>query len=261
MRLDLFLVKNQYCESRNKASALISDGNVIVNGNRVVKASYQVDDIDVVELINDQKQYVARSAAKLLTAKQKFDLDFTDKIAVDLGASTGGFCEVMLENGISRIYAVDIGTNQLHPKIKSDKRVINKEHTNARFITSADFDDQIDIITCDLSFISLKLIINAAFCSLKQGGEFICLVKPQFEVGNANVGKNGVVKDLKLHIKVVKEIVEYATTVGFSVCDVSFSGLEGESGNREYLLYMKKTDNGTKLDIDKISRIVLGDVK
>lgn len=259
MRLDLYLTLNGYCESRNKSAYLVSSGAVLVNGKRITKASYPVNENDKVDIINDEKIYVARSAVKLLTAIDVFDLNLKDKIAVDLGASTGGFCEVMLDNNIRLVYAVDIGTNQLHPKIKSDKRIINKEHTNARYLSAIDFELPIDIVTCDLSFISLKLILNAVMCILKNGGEAICLIKPQFEVGSSYVGKNGVVKDLKLHIKTIADIAKYAFDLGFDVKDVAFSGLEGESGNREYLLYLKKTDKPTELDFSKINKAVMGD--
>lgn len=259
MRLDQYLVLNSLVESRNKASALVASGGVTVNTKRVIKPSYNVCENDVVSIIADEKIYVARSAKKLLTAIDSFSLSFKDKIAVDLGASTGGFCEVMLENDVKKIYAVDIGTNQLHPKIKNDDRIINMEHTNARYITRLSFNEDIDIITCDLSFISLKLIMNAAYCTLKDGGEFICLIKPQFEAGPANVGKNGVVKEKIVHFNVVKDIAKYASEIGFCCAGLSFSGLEGESGNREFLLYLIKNKNESVVDEEFIKKIVLGD--
>lgn len=259
MRLDVYLVSNGFIESRNKAASLITSGSVRVNGNCIVKTSYNVCDGDSVTLISDEKVYVARSAKKLLTAIQNFGIDFKDKTAVDLGASTGGFCEVMLENGVRRIYAVDIGTNQLHPKIKSDARVINKEHTNARFITRLSFNEDIDIVTCDLSFISLKHIIAPVFCTLKENGEFVCLIKPQFEAGPDNVGKNGVVKDKTIQLSAVYDIVEFAKQNGFCVVDVCFSGLEGESGNREFLLYLRKNNEKSAVNKEYIKKIVFGD--
>ena len=259
MRLDQYLVSHTLAESRNKASALIVSGGVTVNSKRVIKPSYSVSENDVISIIADEKVYVARSAKKLLTAVDSFGLSFKNKIAVDLGASTGGFCEVMLENDVKRIYAVDIGTNQLHPKIKNDDRIINMEHTNARYITRLSFDEDIDVITCDLSFISLKLIMNAAYCTLKDGGEFICLIKPQFEAGPSNVGKNGVVKDKNVHFNVVKDIAKYASEIGFCCADLSFSGLEGESGNREFLLYLVKSKAKSLVDEEYIKKIVLGE--
>lgn len=258
MRLDLYLTKNGICESRNKAAALIADGKILVNEKRITKASFSVADCDKIDVISDEKLYVARSANKLLTAIDKFGLELKDKTVVDLGASTGGFCEVMLDYGVKKIYAVDIGTNQLHPKIKSDPRIINMEHTNARFVTASDFQDKIDLVTCDLSFISLKLVLNAVMCTLADGGIFVGLVKPQFEVGSCNLGKNGVVKDLKLHALAIKNVSDYACQIGFEVVDVCFSGLAGESGNKEYLLYMKKSGKSDNLIYDKINCAVLG---
>lgn len=258
MRLDIFLTQNGFCESRNKASSLIADGNVKVNGKVITKASFNVVDSARIEVNSNVIQYVARSAKKLLTAIETFDLSFKGKVAVDLGASTGGFCEVMLKFGVEKVFAVDIGTNQLHESLKNNDKILSLENTNARYLQAEDFDREIDIITCDLSFISVKHIIKVVFDLLKQGGEFICLVKPQFEVGPTFVGKNGVVRDKRVQIMAVNEIVNLAYDVGFSVCDISFSGLEGESGNREFLLYMKKDSLHYKLDVSKISDTILG---
>ena len=211
MRLDVYLTKELSVESRNKASMLISRGDVSVNGKLITKPSYDVDDGDQILINDNSKLYVSRSATKLITAIEKFSVDFNEKIAVDLGASTGGFTQVMLENNVKKVYAVDIGTNQLHPVLKSDTKVINKEHINARYISAATFDSSIDIVTCDLSFISLSMVLNAVYCTLKEGGEFICLIKPQFEAGKNSVNKNGVVKDLKIHISVIADIIEQST--------------------------------------------------
>ena len=259
MRLDLFLANNKYFESRNKACSVIESGGVCVNGRLVTKPSFSVSESDNIEITTNEKLYVARSAIKLITATEKFGLSYEGKTAVDLGASTGGFCEVMLEKGIKKIYAVDIGTNQLHPKIKADPRVVNKQHTNARYISASDFDEEIDLITCDLSFISLTLVLNAVMCALKQNGEFICLIKPQFEVGNSNLNKNGVVKNKSLHVSAIRKVIENALEIGFEVCGLCFSGLEGESGNKEYLLYLKKSGISKTFDFKIISEIVLGD--
>lgn len=256
MRLDLFLTTNEYCESRNKASSLIKNNMVTVNGKTAVKPSMDIKDDDIVAVSDSVKQYVARSAHKLITAISVFKLDFADKTAVDLGASTGGFCEVMLDNNVGYIYAVDIGTNQLHPRISASEKVKNIEHTNARYINAQTFDREIDLITCDLSFISLKLILGAVYDTLKTGGEFICLVKPQFEVGPDLVNKNGVVKDLGAHVNAVNDVIRLAEDTGFSVIDVSFSGLEGESGNKEYLLYMLKEESQHTFDTVKVVRAV-----
>ena len=260
MRLDVYLTKELSVESRNKASMLISRGDVSVNGKLITKPSYDVDDGDQILINDNSKLYVSRSATKLITAIEKFSVDFNEKIAVDLGASTGGFTQVMLENNVKKVYAVDIGTNQLHPVLKSDTKVINKEHINARYISAATFDSSIDIVTCDLSFISLSMVLNAVYCTLKEGGEFICLIKPQFEAGKNSVNKNGVVKDLKIHISVIADIIEQSTKLGFSVKGLSFSGLEGEAGNREYLLYLVKDLKGDSIATDVIHSVVFGEI-
>lgn len=241
MRLDIYLVENKYCVSRNKAAQMIALGKVRVNNKVNYKSSYVVKPNDLIEIEQNYKQYVARSAKKLITAIERFDLDFKNKTAVDLGASTGGFCQIMLENGAKKIYAVDIGTNQLDVIIKSDTKIIDLEKTDARTINADMFDDRIDIITCDLSFISLTHILPAVYRTLKPMGEFICLVKPQFEVGPLNVGKNGVVKDTRMHVQAVCNISDLAYDLGFDVRDACYSQLAGENGNKEFLLYMIKS--------------------
>ncbi len=258
MRLDVYLYSNDYCESRNKASALITEGNVKVNGKVVTKSSFNVDDNDIVDINKNATQYVARSAKKLLTAIDVFKVDFTNKVAVDLGSSTGGFCEVMLEFGVKKIFAIDIGTNQLHCSLRNNDKIVVMENTNARFLTVQNFGQIIDIVTCDLSFISVKHILSATYNILKDNGEFVCLIKPQFEVGPRFVEKNGVVKDKRAQIMAVNEIVDYAAQIGFSIYDIAFSGLEGESGNREFLLYLKKDENKFKITPAKISDTILG---
>ncbi len=258
MRLDVYLSTNGLCDSRNIAQSYIENGKVTVDGVTVTKASYSVLENADVKVDKTEFNYVARSAQKLLTAADAFSLDFSDKVAVDLGSSTGGFCQVMLERDIKKVYAVDIGTAQLHSKIRSDDRVVVMENTNARYITPDDFETEIDVVTCDLSFISVKYIFQSTYDILKENGEFICLIKPQFEVGKRFVGKNGVVKDKRAVIMCINEIIEYAIHIGFSAYDISFSGLEGESGNREFFIYFKKDSQMLKLDPIKISNVVSG---
>ncbi len=250
MRFDVYLVENGFYESRNKASSAIKNGCFSVNGAKVLKPSYDISESDVVTLLKQQKNYVARSAHKLLTAYDLFGLSFDDKTVVDLGASTGGFCQVLLEKGASKVYAVDIGTAQLHPKIKEDPRIINMEHTNARYLKADDFDDKIDAITADLSFISIKTILPAISLVLNEGGFAIILVKPQFEAGPAYLNKSGVVLDRKIHLRVLKDVIAFACELGFGVKGVAFSGLTGESGNREYLLHLEMHGQ-TLMDIEQ----------
>lgn len=242
MRLDLFLTQKQYFDSRNKAAAAVKEGCFTVNGKVVLKPAFEVSEEDTVLSVVNRTDYVARSAHKLLQAFRCFDLRWDDAVVADLGASTGGFCQVLLEKNVRKIYAVDIGTAQLHEKIKGDPRVVNLEHTNARYLNAESFDEPIDVITADLSFISIKAVLPAIYQVLRADGEAVVLIKPQFEVGPKNLNKSGVVTDRKLHVQVLEDVASFAISLGFSVCGVSFSGLAGESGNREYLLYIKKCE-------------------
>lgn len=248
MRLDLYLTNRGDFESRNKAAAAIKEGRYAVNGKSVLKPSYDVADHDEIIILNEVKDYVARSAYKLLHANRQFNLDWSGKIVADFGASTGGFCQVLLESNALKVYAVDIGTAQLHPSIKSDPRIINMEHHNARYLKAEDFSDPIGAITADLSFISIKAILPAIRDTLTKGGEAIVLVKPQFEAGPQHLSKNGVVRDRKIHLRLLEDVALFAQNCGFGIKGISFSGLAGESGNREYLLYLRK-DELSSIDI------------
>ncbi|MBQ7936512.1 MAG: TlyA family RNA methyltransferase [Clostridia bacterium] len=245
MRLDLYLVHHQYFESRNKAAASVKEGSFTVNGRVILKPSYEIGEKDVVAALRNETVYVARSAHKLLRAFQVFSLDWCGKTAADFGASTGGFCQVLLEKGVRKIYAVDIGTAQLHSSLKSNDRIVNMEHTNARYLAAESFSENIEIITADLSFISLKMVLPAVYQTLTENGEAVLLVKPQFEAGPAHLSKTGVVADRKIHCKVLEEISILSKNIGFSVAGIAFSGLPGESGNREYLLYLKKSNENS----------------
>ncbi len=250
MRFDIYLVEKGLFESRNKASSAIKNGYFSVNGVKVLKPAYDIVETDVVHWLKQQKMYVARSAHKLLTAYDLFGLSFDDKTVVDLGASTGGFCQVLLEKGASKVYAVDIGTAQLHPIIKEDPRIINMEHTNARYLKADDFDCTIDAVTADLSFITIKTILPAISLILSEGGFAVVLVKPQFEAGPVYLNKSGVVSDRKIHLRVLKDVIAFARELGFGVKGVAFSGLTGESGNREYLLHLEMHGQ-TLLDVEQ----------
>ncbi len=245
MRLDQYLVKNQYYESRNKAAAAVKSGCFAVNGKKVLKPAYEITEQDQVIALQKGKTYVARSAYKLLRAYQVFDLAWEGKTVADLGASTGGFCQVLLENGVRRIYAVDIGTAQLHPSIKEDDLVINMEHTNARYLEAGSFPEPVNAVTADLSFISIKAVLPAIYRTLAPTGEAVVLIKPQFEAGPRHLSKTGVVTDRKVQFKTVEEVALFAENCGFGVKGLSFSGLAGESGNREYLLYLEKDVQST----------------
>ena len=240
MRLDQFLTEKHMFESRNKAAAAIREGKVLVNKRIVCKTSFTVKETDDVLYKESEPVYVARSAKKMLRAFDVFDLNWKDYIIADLGASTGGFCQVLLEKGAKKIYAIDVGTAQLHSLIAKDQRVINMEKTNAKTVCAALFPDPIQAITADLSFISITQVLPQIYQTLIKNGEAILLVKPQFEAGKEHLNKSGVVTDLNVHQKVLKKIIDQSFREGFSVKGISFSGLPGECGNREYLLYLIK---------------------
>lgn len=247
MRFDQYLVQSGYFESRNKASAAIKDGEFSVNGKLIEKPSHSVGEDDEVCRVKESAIYVARSAKKLLHAFSAFELDWNGMVVADFGASTGGFCQVLLEKGVSKVYAIDIGTAQLHPSLLGEPRIINCEHTNARYLKAKDFSDPIFGITADLSFISIKAVLPAIYDTLMPAGYAVVLVKPQFEAGKKALNKNGVVSDLKIHRQVMKDTALFAQELGFSVRGISFSGLSGECGNREYLLYLKKAAESSVL--------------
>lgn len=240
MRLDQYLVINGFFDSRNKASNAVKLGYFTVDGKHIIKPSFEVSPNSLVKKVVDEKIYVARSAHKLIKAYSSFNMAWEGKVIADLGASTGGFCQVLTEHNVKKIFAVDIGTAQLHPDVQSDARIVNMEHTNARYLTASSFSEPIDAVTADLSFISIKAILPAVYQLLVDGGEAVVLIKPQFEAGPAALTKNGVVNDRKVQYKVVEEVASFARGLGFGILGIRFSGLAGESGNREYLLYLKK---------------------
>lgn len=240
MRFDQYLVSTGIFESRNKASAAVKEGSFTVNGKIVTKPAHEINEGDRILSVSERITYVARSAHKLLRAFDRFDLRWEDKVIADFGASTGGFCQVLLANDVKKIFAVDIGTAQLHPSVKNDPRIINMEHTNARYLDRNSFSEPIHAITADLSFISIKSILPAIEKVLSTNGEAVVLVKPQFEVGPQNLTKKGVVKDRKLHLSTLEEVCSFAEALNLGIYGISFSGLAGESGNREYLLYLIK---------------------
>lgn len=239
MRIDVYLTKNGSCPSRTAAARLVEQGGVSVNGTTVLKPSFDIGENDEVSILKEkQLKYVGRGGLKLERAIEAFGLDFKNKICVDVGASTGGFTDCMLQYGAELVYAVDVGTAQLVEKLKNDKRVISLEQTDIRDFT---LEKPADLIGADVSFISQKLILPHIFRLLKDGGEAVILIKPQFEVGNKNLlTKKGVVKDEKLRLKVVNDLVNFARQCGFSVIGTETSPVTGGDGNVEYLLVLRK---------------------
>ncbi len=239
MRIDVYLAKNGSCPSRTAAARLVEQGGVSVNGTAVLKPSFDIGENDEVSILEEkQLKYVGRGGLKLERAIVAFGLDLMNKTCVDVGASTGGFTDCMLQNGAALVYAVDVGTAQLAEKLKNDNRVISLEQTDIRDFT---LEKPADFIGADVSFISQKLILPHIFRLLKDGGEAVVLIKPQFEVGNKNLlTKKGVVKDEKLRLKAVNELVNFARQCGFSVVGTEISPVTGGDGNIEYLLVLRK---------------------
>ena len=242
IRLDVLLVQNGQCESRERAKALIMAGQVYIDNQKCDKAGLQVAADTTVEIRGETLRYVSRGGLKLEKAMQTFPIVLQDKICMDIGASTGGFTDCMLQNGVKKVFAVDVGYGQFAWKLRNDPRVVNMERTNIRYVTPADIGDVLDFASIDVSFISLRLVLPVAKQLLIPGGEVVALIKPQFEAGREQVGKKGVVKDAKIHFSVVESVLSFAAELGFCVAGLSFSPIKGPEGNIEYLVYLKNTD-------------------
>lgn len=234
-RLDVALVERGLCESRQKAQAAIMAGLVLVNGQKVTKSGTNVDKTAAIEVKGPAIPYVSRGGLKLEKAMKLWNIDLTGKVCADIGASTGGFSDCMLQTGAARVYAVDTGYGKLDWKIRTDPRVVALERTNARYLTREQIPEELDFASIDVSFISLRLILPAMRGVVKDSGELICLVKPQFEAGREKVGKKGVVRDRGTHLEVLENFLTYAQTNGFAVQALTFSPIKGPEGNIEYL--------------------------
>lgn len=239
-RLDVLLVERGLQESRQKAQATIMSGLVFVKGQRVDKPGTPVlNDADI-EVRGNALAYVSRGGLKLEKAMATFPIDLKGTVCGDIGASTGGFTDCMLQNGAAKVYAVDVGYGQLAWKLRSDERVVCMERTNARYLTHEQIPDELDFASVDVSFISLKLILPPLCGLLRAGGHVACLVKPQFEAGREKVGKKGVVRDPAVHLEVLEHFLEHAKCSGFTVAGMTYSPIRGPEGNIEYLGYLEK---------------------
>lgn len=240
-RLDVILVKQGLAESREKAKTLIMTGNVFVNGQREDKAGTSFNEEGLkVEVRGQTLKYVSRGGLKLEKAMEVWGFDLSGCICMDIGASTGGFTDCMLQNGGVKVYAIDVGHGQLAWKLRNDERVICMEKTNFRYVTKEQVPEDIDFASVDVSFISLSKILPAANPLLKSGGEMVCLIKPQFEAGKEKVGKKGVVREPAVHIEVIENALGYAIDNGFEIMGLEFSPVRGPEGNIEYLMHIKK---------------------
>ena len=241
-RLDVYLTEQGLVSSRQKAQAVIMAGQVFVNGQRSDKPGNTVPEGAQVEVRGAEMPYVSRGGWKLEKAMKTWPIELQNAVCADIGASTGGFTDCMLQNGARKVYAVDVGYGQLDWKLRSDERVVCLERTNARYLTPEQIPEMLDFASIDVSFISLKLIFPALYTLLKPGGEVVCLIKPQFEAGRESVGKKGVVRDPAVHRQVLDAAIGYAKDNHFTVLGITFSPIRGPEGNIEYLGYLRKSE-------------------
>lgn len=246
-RLDVLVTERGITESREKAKAVIMAGEIYVNNQKADKAGQSYNEDVNIEFRGKKLKYVSRGGLKLEKAVEEFNIDLTGKTTMDIGASTGGFTDCMLQNGAKKVYSIDVGYGQLAWKLRNDSRVINLERTNMRNVTSEQVPDIIDFFSIDVSFISLKLLLPVAYKLLADNAEAVCLIKPQFEAGREKVGKKGVVRDPAVHIEVVENIYNFCLDNGFSVTGLDFSPIKGPEGNIEYLIYLRKSDSPQSL--------------
>ena len=249
-RLDVLLVKRNLAESREKAKAIIMSGNVFVDGQREDKAGSSFPDSVSIEIKGLSLKYVSRGGLKLEKAIENYGLSLQDMVCMDVGSSTGGFTDCMLQNGASKVYAVDVGTNQLAWKLRQDERVVSMEKTNIRYLEPETINDDIDFISIDVAFISLTKVLLPVRNLLKDKGEVVCLIKPQFEAGRDKVGKKGVVRDRSVHIQVIETVNLHAVHIGFRILNLDYSPIKGPEGNIEYLLHLKKDIRSNTLEAD-----------
>ncbi len=247
-RLDIYLVENGLVSGRDLAKSLIMAGKVYVNNQKADKAGDQVSEKDKVEVRGETLRYVSRGGLKLEKAMKSFPVTLESKVAMDIGASTGGFTDCMLQNGAKKVFAVDVGYGQLAWKLRCDERVVNMERTNIRNVTLEHIGEELDFTSVDVAFISLKLVLPVAHTLLKDGGEVVALIKPQFEAGREKVGKKGVVRDPEVHKEVIGAVTDFTQEIGFEILGLDFSPIRGPEGNIEYLMYAKKTKSFDKKD-------------
>lgn len=243
-RLDMLLVRRALAESREKAKRIIMAGNVFVNDQREDKAGSLFPEDVRIDIKGTPMKYVSRGGYKLEKAVELWEVPLHGKICMDVGSSTGGFTDCMLQNGAKKVYAVDVGTNQLAWKLRQDERVISMEKTNIRYVTHEEVPEDIAFSSIDVAFISLTKVLMPVKNLLGLGGRVVCLVKPQFEAGREKVGKKGVVRDKDVHLDVICGVMSYAVSIGFGILALDFSPIKGPEGNIEYLLYLEKSEDG-----------------
>ncbi|MCR5312020.1 MAG: TlyA family RNA methyltransferase [Lachnospiraceae bacterium] len=251
-RLDVLVTEGGFAPSREKAKALIMSGNVFVNGQREDKAgtTFEREGIKI-EVKGGELKYVSRGGLKLEKALKVFPIDLNGCVCMDIGASTGGFTDCMLQNGAKKVFSIDVGHGQLDWKLRNDERVVCMEKTNFRYTTPEDIGEEPDFASVDVSFISLTKILEPAYNIIKDKAYMVCLIKPQFEAGREEVGKKGVVRDKAVHLSVIRKVADYAKSLGFSLKGLDYSPIRGPEGNIEYLLYIRKSDEKS-INMDEV---------
>lgn len=253
-RLDVMVVNRGLAPSREKAKAIIMSGIVFVDGQREDKAGSMFDEKVNIEVKGSTLKYVSRGGLKLEKAMSHFDVTLKDKVCMDVGSSTGGFTDCMLQNGAVKVYAVDVGHGQLDWKLRNDERVVCMEKTNIRYVTPDQIEEAPEFVSIDVSFISLTKVLGPVKNLMAPKGEIVCLIKPQFEAGREKVGKKGVVRDKNVHKEVIHMVMDYAKKIGFVLCNLEFSPIKGPEGNIEYLLHISKDADRQpgEIDVDAI---------
>lgn len=255
-RLDAELVARGIIQSREQAKAAIMAGQVYVNNQKADKAGEPVTAEDKIEFRGENLKYVSRGGLKLEKAMELYGFKLDGKICMDVGASTGGFTDCMLQNGATKVYSIDVGYGQLAWKLRQDERVVNLERTNVRYITDEQVPDSVDFVSIDVSFISLGLVIPVLVPFLSDEAMMVCLVKPQFEAGRDKVGKHGVVRDPATHMEVLERAVGFAKNAGFGIVGLEFSPIKGPQGNIEYLMVLTRKEPGLSVSSDEIKALV-----
>lgn len=252
-RLDVVLVDRGFAPSREKAKTMIMEGNVFVKGNREDKSGTKIDTDADIEIHGQTLKYVSRGGLKLEKAMNNFGISLDSKVCMDIGASTGGFTDCMLQNGAKKVFSVDVGYGQFAWKLRQDERVVCMEKTNIRYVTPEDIGEELDFASVDVSFISLTKVLGPAKALLKDDAQMVCLIKPQFEAGKEKVGKKGVVRDPAVHEEVINKIIDFVREIGFYVLHLEYSPIKGPEGNIEYLIHISNSEiEGDAIDVSAV---------
>lgn len=255
IRADVYLVQNGYCKSREQAKAFIMSGNVFIGQTRIDKSGEMIDSKSEVIIKGEKQKYVSRGGQKLEKAIESFNISLKDNICMDIGASTGGFTDCMLQLLAAKVYSVDVGYGQLAWSIRNNPKVVVMERTNIRYVKLDDV-ELLDFASIDVSFISLKLVLPVLYDLLKEEGKAVCLVKPQFEAGKGKVGKNGVVREISIHLEVLKSIYDFLSCNGFRLKAATFSPVKGPQGNIEYLYFIEKSNGEHEISFREVTNMI-----